>query len=149
MSYSRTYQLRWADTDANGHVRHSAYGELGAESRLGWLTDGGWDVETLARLQLGFVLLREETDYLRELGIRGRVRIDLEVLGLSPDGGRLKLRQTIRAEGADDVAARTVVLAGWLDLRTRRLAVAPPPLLEFVRAAPRASDFEELPPLRR
>jgi acyl-CoA thioester hydrolase len=148
MSYSRTYRLRWADADANGHVRHSAYGELGAQSRYDWLADDGMSWERIEAMGIGVVLLREELDYLRELRMRYEVRIDLELLAMSPDGGRWKLRQHVYAEEGAPVAARMVVLGGWLDLTTRRLVVAPAPLLELLRRSPRASDFEELPPLR-
>ncbi len=42
-----------------------------------------------------------------------------------------------------------LVLGGWIDLEARRLVVAPPSLLEVLRAAPRAADYADLPPLRR
>ena len=134
MSFSRTFQLRWSDADANGHVRHTVYPELGAEIRLAWLADGGFDWRRFEASGIGPVLLREEIDYLREVSLGEQVAVDLEALALSADG---------------EAAARVVVLGGWLDLARRKLAVAPDALLAILRDAPRAAGFEELPPLRR
>ena len=78
------------------------------------------------------------------MGLNERVTVDLEAVGLSPDGGRWKLRHTVRkADG--EVAARVLVLGGWIDLERRKLAVAPPALAAFLGAAPRASDYADLP----
>ncbi len=148
MSFSRTYAVRWSDADANGHVRHTVYPELGAEVRLAWLADGGWDWRRLEQERIGPVLLREEIDYRREVGLNGTVTIDVEAVGLSPDGGRWKLRHTVRKEDGE-VAAQVLVLGGWLDLDARKLVAAPPALRELLLAAPRAADYADLPPLRR
>jgi acyl-CoA thioester hydrolase len=148
MPYSRTFALRWSDGDANGHVRHTVYPELGVELRMGWLAEGGFGWERFEEARIGPVLLREEIDYVSEVGLRETVSVDLEALALSPDGGRWKLRHTIRkADGT--VAARVVVLGGWLDLERRRLTAAPEALARILAGADRAEGFEELPPLRR
>jgi len=39
--FERTYPLRWSDADANGHVRHTVYAELGVELRMAWLAEAG------------------------------------------------------------------------------------------------------------
>jgi acyl-CoA thioester hydrolase len=148
MSFSRTFKLRWSDADANGHVRHTVYPELGAEVRLAWLAEGGFDWRRFREAGLGPVLLREEIDYLREVRLGEEVTVDLEALGISPDGGRWRLRHQVRTIGGE-LAARVVVSGGWLDLDARRLAVAPAALLVVLRGAPRAAEYEELPPLRR
>lgn len=148
MSFRRRYPVRWSDADANGHVRHTVYPELGAEVRLAWLAEAGWDWRRFERERIGPVLLREEIDYRREVGLNAVVEVDLEAVALSPDGGRWKLRHQVRKEDGE-VAARLLVLGGWIDLEARRLVVAPPSLLEVLRAAERAPDFAELPPLRR
>jgi len=148
MSYSREFVIRWSDADANGHVRHTVYPELGVEVRLAWLVEGGFSWSWLEQHHLGPVLLREEIDYLKELPLGAVVRVDLEALGTSPYGGRWRLRHTFHNDSGD-VAARVVVAGGWLDLEVRRLAVPPAELAAYFAAAPRAEGFEELPPLRR
>ncbi len=148
MSFSRVFQLRWSDADANGHVRHTVYPEIGVEARLAWLAEGGFDWKRFEEAGLGPVLLREEIDYLREVGLGEQVTVDLEALALSPDGGRWKLRHTISKTNGE-TAARVVVTGGWLDLTRRKLVVAPEGLLAILRSAPRAAGFEDLPPLRR
>jgi acyl-CoA thioester hydrolase len=148
MSFSREFVTRWSDVDANGHVRHTVYPELGAEVRLAWLAAGGFDWRWFEEHGLGPLLLREEIDYLRELPMQARVTVDLESLAASQDGGRWRLRHTF-TKPSGEVSARVVVVGGWLDLATRRLAVAPDDLAAFLRATPRAPGFEELPPLRR
>jgi acyl-CoA thioester hydrolase len=148
MPFSRSFILRWSDADANGHVRHTVYPELGAEVRLAWLSEGGFGWKRLEEAGVGPVVLREEIDYLRELGLGEAVTVDLEALALSPEFGRWKLRHTFRKEGGE-VAARVVALGGWLDLATRRLVAPPEPLARLFAEASRAEGFEELPPLRR
>ena len=147
MPIVRSFEIRWSDVDANGHVRHTVYPELRAEVRLGWLKDGGFGWERFAAEGLGPVLLREEIDYRREVGLGERVELDLLAVGLSPDGGRWRLRHAVRRAGGE-LAAEVLVYGGWIALDTRRLAPAPPALLALLQAAPRAGDYADLPPLR-
>lgn len=147
-AYSKAYEVRWSEVDANGHVRHSVYSELGAEVRIAWLQDGGFPWKRFEDLGLGPVLLREELEYRRELGLGERVLIDVQTVGLSPDAARWRLRHDLVKEDGS-LAGRVTVLGGWLDLATRRLVVPPEPLAEVMRATARTPEFEELPPLKR
>jgi acyl-CoA thioester hydrolase len=146
--FSREFTLRWSDADANGHVRHTVYAELAVEARMAFLAAGGWGWQRLADAGIGPVLLREELEYLREIGLGERVRVDLALAAASPDGARWRFRHGIfRASG--EQAARVTVTGGWIDLAARRLAAPPAELRGHLDAAPRTADFEELRPLRR
>jgi acyl-CoA thioester hydrolase len=142
--YSKTFTVRWADCDANGHMRNTAYSEYGTEVRMAYLTEGGFGFEKFLELRIGPVMLREAVDYLRELRMGARMGVNFTALGLSPDGTRFRLQhEIVRDDGKP--AARVVVDGGWMDLQTRRLAPPPPALAELLRAAPRADTWEELP----
>ena len=91
--FSREFGLRWSDADANGHVRHTVYSELAVELRMAFLQAAGFGWKELAATGIGPVLLREELEYLREIGLGERVRVDLEIAGTSPDGGRWRIRR--------------------------------------------------------
>jgi acyl-CoA thioester hydrolase len=146
--FSREFALRWSDADANGHVRHTVYSELAVELRMAFLQAAGFGWKELAASGIGPVLLREELEYLREIGLGERVRVDLEVAGASPDGGRWRIRHGIyKASG--DQAARVTVTGGWTDPRARKLALPPAALREHFAGAMRSEDFEELRPLKR
>jgi acyl-CoA thioester hydrolase len=146
--FERTFPLRWSDADANGHVRHTVYAELGVELRMAWLAEAGLTWRWFGEQGLGPVLLEERSEYLREVGIGEAVRVTLEAVGLSPDGGFWRLRHSVlRADGVE--AARVTVYGGWMDLAARRLRPAPDALLARLRSAARAADFQELPPLKR
>jgi len=146
--FERTYPLRWSDADANGHVRHTVYAELGVELRMAWLAEAGLTWKWFEEQGIGPVLLEERSEYLREVGIGESVRVGLEALGLSPDGGFWRLRHPIyKADGKE--AARVTVYGGWIDSRARRLVPAPDALLARMRSADRAAEWQELPPLKR
>ena len=146
--FSREFTMRWSDADANGHVRHTVYAELAVEARMAFLAEAGFGWMELSQAGIGPVLLREELDYMREIGLGERVRVDLELVGASPDGARWKIRHGVfKATG--EQAGRVTVTGGWIDLSSRKLAHPPEPLRTHFATAPRAADFEELRPLRR
>jgi acyl-CoA thioester hydrolase len=142
--YEKTFTVRWADCDANGHMRNTAYSEYGTEVRMAYLTEGGFGFDRFLETKIGPVILREEVDYLRELRMGARFVVSFTSLGQSPDGARFRLQHEIVREDGK-LAARVIVDGGWLDLHTRKLAPPPAALAELLGAAPRAEPWEVLP----
>ena len=69
----------------------------------------------------------------------------LSIAGLAPNASRFRLRnEFIRDDG--ELSCRVTSVGGWLDLRARKLIVAPRALLDAYLAAERSDDFEELKP---
>jgi acyl-CoA thioester hydrolase len=142
--YAKSFSVRWADCDANGHLRNTAYSEYTVEVRIAFLEEHGFGMAVVKQHGLGPVLLREEIDYLRECHMGEELTVTLSTLGLSPDGTRFKMAHEIwKANGKQ--AARVVVLGGWMDLKLRRLVAPPDALREAFEVAPRSGPFETLP----
>lgn len=141
--FSRTFTVRWADCDVNGHMRNTAYSEYGIDVRMAFLSDHGYPFERFAELGIGPVLLREEIDYVRELKLGEAVTVDLRALGLSPDGVRFRFQHDFtKANGKP--AARIVLEGGWMDMRHRRLTPPPEALVHAFERLPRAEGWAEL-----
>jgi acyl-CoA thioester hydrolase len=141
--YARTFTVRWADCDANGHVRNTCYSELAIEVRMAFLTEHGFGFGELVRHGVGPVLLREEIDYLRECHLGEALKVDFTSLGLSEDGTRFKLGHDVwKPDGRQ--AARLVIHGGWMDMKARRLAPPPPALRQIMEQVERAEGFETL-----
>ncbi len=144
--YAKTFTVRWADCDANGHMRNTAYSEYATEVRLANFADHGFAWERFVEMGVGLVVLREEIDYLREMRLSESLEADYTVLGLSPETARFKLAHDFTKTNGKP-AARIVISGGWLDMRTRRLIAPPEPVAAVMRSVPRADAFIELPPL--
>lgn len=144
--YTKSFTVRWADCDLNGHMRNTAYSEYAIDIRVAFLSEHGFGIDRMLEMGFGPVILREEIDYLREVHLGEAVRVDVAVLGLSPEYGRFRFAHDF--EKANGKACARIVLAGaWLDLRTRRLLPPPEPLAAVMRAFPRGDGYAELPPL--
>ncbi len=144
--YFKTYTVRWADCDANGHMRNTSYSEYGTDTRVSFLAEGGFTFESFVDHRVGPVLLHEALDYMREVRLGEVIEVDLTILGLSPDGARFKFEHDIWLPNKKK-AARIVLAGGWMDLDTRKLRVPPPELLRLMHSGPRAATVEELKPL--
>ena len=144
----RRFTVRWSDVDANGHMRHTSFLEFGAEVRIALFLECGFSWKRFEEAGVGPVLLREEIDYLREAALGEEVRVTLENAGLSPDGGRWKIRHLLYDDAGREMA-RIMALGGFIDLAVRKLVVPPPELAAGLARLPRTADFEELRPLRR
>ena len=135
MNDAITYRTRWADMDPNGHMRHSAYADYAADQRVVVLSSWGFDVKRFAQLRLGPILFREETKFLKEIGIGEEIRVDGQLASVNENGSRWSIVHTIyKADGR--VAATVTVDGAWLDLDRRKLTVPPAEL---------AAEFNRLP----
>ena len=121
--------------DPNGHMRHSAYADFAADQRVVVLSQWGYDVKQFARLRLGPILFREETKYLKEVGIGEEIKVDGRLAAVTADGARWTIVHTIyKADGR--VAATVTVDGAWLNLDQRKLTVPPAEL---------AARFNDMP----
>jgi acyl-CoA thioester hydrolase len=141
----REFQVRWADLDPNGHLRHTAYMDYGAQARVAFLNDCGFTLERFRQLGIGPVLFREDTRYLREVRANERISVTTELSGLSANGKHWRMRHRIfKADG--EQACVIDVQGAWLDLAARRIVPAPKELQEAMRKVPHTDDYAEFTP---
>jgi acyl-CoA thioester hydrolase len=145
---TQTIQVRWADIDANRHLRHSVYYDYGASMRMNVLSERGLTTKKLEELQLGPVLFREEAIFKREIIFEDKITLNVELVKVTEDYGRWSLRhQFVKGDGT--LAAILNVDGAWIDLVKRRLAVPN----EFIRGIfegfPKAEDFQLIIPTKK
>lgn len=146
--YSKTYEIRWSDLDANGHVNYAAYINATGDVRFQFFTEHGFPPDKFTELGIGPVFTAVHAGFLREVRMSETVTVIYAMSGLSPSGARWKVHHDIlKANGKKAV---TVDLEGTiLNLTTRRPVPPTDELLQVFNLIPRTSDFEVLPELGR
>ena len=139
--FKQNLQIRWADIDANRHLRHSVYYDYGASMRMTALQSQGLTMEKLEELMIGPILFREEAIFRREIHFGEEITIDVEVLKARKDYARWSLRHHLmKADGT--VAAIINIDGAWIDLVKRKLAVPDPFIVHVFEKFPKAEGFE-------
>ncbi|SHG98458.1 acyl-CoA thioester hydrolase [Chryseolinea serpens] len=139
--YVKTIQIRWADIDANRHLRHSAYYDYGATLRMMILSENGLTTEKLEQLQIGPVLFREEAIFRREIRLEDVITVDVELLKATPDYSRWSIRHNfLKADGS--LAAVINIDAAWIDMVKRKLTVPDEFIQNIFANFPKPDDFE-------
>ncbi|QLQ25713.1 MAG: thioesterase family protein [Dechloromonas sp.] len=142
--YSKTLYAGWGDMDFNRHMKNTAFLDKAADIRMLFFAENGFPMAEFARLRIGPVIMKDEIEYRKEVGLLQEIVVTLATAGGSPDGSRFLLRNEIcRADGT--LCARITSSGGWLDHTTRKLAVPPPALFAAVESLPHTSDFVVLP----
>jgi len=142
--FTKTLYASWADMDFNSHMANTAYLNKAADVRQMFLMERGFPVEEFVRLRIGPVVMKDEVEYFKEVGLQQKIEVNYALAGHSLDGSRFLLRHEIfRADGK--LAARVTSAGGWLDLNARKLVAPPPALLAAMNLLDRTSDFVELP----
>ena len=143
MDYTYQGKVMWSHLDANMHMRHSAYADFAAQARIEVMDKLGLDLKVFQRLHLGPILFREETQYLREVGINENLTITTVLTKSRPDGSRWSIRhEVIKADGVK--AAIINVEGAWLDTLKRKLTGLPEELATQFQYIPKSADYEEL-----
>ncbi|MFZ6013576.1 MAG: acyl-CoA thioesterase [Bacteroidota bacterium] len=133
-------QIRWADIDANRHLRHSVYYDYGASMRMYALSERGLTTKKLEEFMIGPILFREEAIFKREIVFEDKITLDVELVKATQDYGRWSLRHHFtKSDGT--VAAILNVDGAWIDMVRRKLAAPPDFIREVFESFPRPEDF--------
>lgn len=144
MEYIKSFQVIWANIDANRHLRHTAYNDYAAQVRVNFFTDHGFSIERLVKTEIGPILFKEETKFLKEVGINEVIKVDILLAGMRKDGSRWKVIHNVYKEDGTPSAVITVDGA-WMDLKARKLIIPPKDLLNIFESMLKSKDFEYLP----
>lgn len=143
MSHVFKGKVMWAHLDANMHMRHSAYADFAAQARIEVLDEMGLSMKVFQKLHIGPILFREETTYLREVGVNETITVTTELIKARKDGSRWAIRHELFKE--DGVKAAVIIVEGaWIDVLKRKLATLPEELADHFMHIPRSADFEEI-----
>ena len=141
--YSKTYEIRWSDIDANGHVNYAAYIDAAGDLRYRFFTEHGFPPEKFSQLGIGPIYTNIQAQFMREVRIGETVTITYVLSGLSPNGGRWKVHHDVLKSNGK----RAVIIdieGAILNLTTRKPVLPTPELLETFNLIPRSADFEIL-----
>lgn len=147
-TFSRQFEISWSHVDANRHLGNTQFNVFATDARVSLFRARGLDSNAMLASGVGPVVLSDTISYLREAKMGEILTIHLRLLGLSPEGGRWKLRHTFLKENGVE-AARIDAFGGFLDLQTRKLVPAPQEFVTMMRDLEHSEGFEELPALRR
>lgn len=131
--------LRWADIDANFHVRHTVFYDLGSEMRIRFLAAHGVTMRFMQEHAFGPVLFREECRFMKEVRIEDGVDIELSICALSRDYRKFGFEH--RFLRGEESCAVVRVEGAWFNVQTRKVFVPPQPVIDAMNAAPKTSDF--------
>ena len=141
--YSKHFEVIWADMDPNRHMRHTAYNDYAAQVRVSYMADKGLDLEEMEKLQLAPILFKEETQFLSEIRMGEKIKVDLQISGLSSDGERWQMVHHIyKSDGK--LSAIISVDGAWIDMEKRKLKPPPEKFAANFNELPKTDDFQEI-----
>lgn len=139
-AFERQIEVRWADVDQNGHVRHSAYYDYGAHVRIAFFNAVGFPNTRMSSLNIGPILFKEECSFLREIRPDEVITINLQMGSINEDGSRWTLHHELfNQEGKK--AAHITIQGAWLDLEKRKLSRPPQDLVTAFHTLPHGEPF--------
>jgi len=144
MIFKCSFPSRWADFDPNNHMRHTAYNDYAAESRVRLFKKFGISMKDFERLKIGPILFQENTKFIKEISLGDDITVEVLLLGVSENVERIKLRHHI-FRGDGELAAEIEILGAWIDHTKRKLTIPPPIIFELANQLKRTDDFEIIP----
>jgi len=86
--YTRKLYAGWADMDFNSHMKNTAYLDKTADVRQMFLIENGFPMEEFLRLRIGPVVMKDEVEYFREVGLQQEITVTYLLAGHATDGSR-------------------------------------------------------------
>ena len=77
--YAKTLLASWADMDFNAHMRNTAFLDKSADVRMMYFTEHGFPAAEFLRLKLGPVVMKDEVEYRKEVGLLQEITVTLAI----------------------------------------------------------------------
>lgn len=120
--------IREHHLDSYSHVNNATYLSLFEEARWEIITQRGYSYQTVHQTGLGPVILEVQLKFLKELRLREKIKITLEVL--SYEGKISKIRQ-LMIKPNQEIACEMLCTVGFFDMKARKLIL---PTTEWLQA---------------
>lgn len=140
-SYSKKIDIRWSDIDANFHLRHSVYYDMGAFLRMSFLTENGLSAAVMQQQHIGPILFREECVFKKEIHFSDAIEMNVQLVKSTEDMGRWTMRHEIWKNG-DTLCALITIDGAWMDTSLRKLTIPPENFRDVFNRLPKSADFE-------
>ena len=143
MDFKIKYLTKWADFDANRHMRHTAYNDYAAACRIRFFDQHGFTNDRFEKEKFGPILFKEETTFLKEIKLGEDISVDLKLEGMSAQGERFKMQHTIFKQD-ESAAAEIKIYAAWMDLEKRKLTVPPAEAIDMFLSLERSETYQDI-----
>jgi len=141
--YTKKFEIRWSDLDANRHLANSAYINFMSHTRMGFLMENGFGQKQLAHYNLGPIVFYEHIYYFKEIFAGEPVTVSLELNGLSEDGMYFEFIHKIYDHKGRNCAT-CEMMGSWIDLEERKLTTLPEELFKQLDSTPKTKEFRTL-----
>ena len=141
--YTKEFEIRWSDVDANRHLRNSAYIDFMSHTRMSFFLEKGFGQVQLAKLNLGPVALYEHMYYFKEVFPGQPLRVSLQLKGISENGMFFEFMHNFYNLDGKNIA-RCEMLGAWINLNERKLTGLPDELFHYLEELDKTEDFKIL-----
>ncbi|MFZ0489667.1 MAG: acyl-CoA thioesterase [Salegentibacter sp.] len=141
--YTKEFEIRWSDIDANRHLANTAYINFMSHTRMGFLMEHGFGHKELAKHNLGPVVFYEHVYYFKEVFAGQPVTVSLELKGLSEDGMYFEFLHNFYDSNGRNFAS-CEMMGAWIDLKERQLTALPEELFANLNSLSHTEDFRIL-----
>ncbi len=139
--YTKEFEIRWSDVDANRHLRNSAYTDFMSHTRMSFFSDKGFGQLELAKLNIGPIALSEHMYYFKEVFPGNPIRVSLQLKGISENGMFFEFLHNFYDNKGRNVA-RCEMMGAWIDLKERKLRGLPTELFDYLEGMDKAPGFK-------
>jgi acyl-CoA thioester hydrolase len=116
-------QVRFADTDAVGHINNAAYASWSELARLRFLQESG-------NALVDFILAHLSIDYRRQVDYTDTVHVESRVIAIGT--ASFTLAQVVYANGAVAAEVKSVIVS--FDYQAQRSVPMPPPFRAWLES---------------
>lgn len=139
--YTKQFEIRWSDVDANRHLRNSAYIDYMSHTRLAFMMENGINQKHLAKYNLGPVAFYEHMYYFKEVFPGKPVSVSIQLKGLSEDGMYFMFLHNFYDMDGKNFAS-CEMMGGWIDLSARNLTGLPEEIYSKFDTFEKTDDFK-------
>ncbi len=141
--YTKKFEVRWSDMDANRHLANSSYINFMSHTRMSLFLDSGLTHKMMVEHQLGPVVFHEHIYYFKEVLPGTPVTVTVEFKGMSANGTLFEFHHNFYdCEGRN--LAHSEMMGGWINSETRRLTNLHEEPLAVFNGMEKAADFRVL-----